>query len=86
MHDRVKPTNPSDEKQQLLLCNDGAAAVEDQLLLVVSAFPTWIDSEREGECKREKDELLVINSKPQIYLPTGMGGGAQRDKENTDIM
>ena len=54
--------------------NDGAAAVEDQLLLVISAFPTWIDLEREWESKREKDELLAINSKPQIYFLIGMGG------------
>lgn len=86
MHDEVKGTNPTDKKKQFLLGNDGAAAVEDQLLLVVSAFPTWIDSERERESKREKDELLVINFKPQIYFLTGMGGGAWGDKENTDIM
>lgn len=59
-------------------------------MLVVSALPTWINSEREreGESKREKeDKLLVINSKPQIYFQTGMGESrAWGVKEDTDIM
>lgn len=55
MHDKVKGTNPTDKKKQFLLGNDGAAAVEDQLLLVVFSFSNL---NRLGKRERAREKKM----------------------------
>lgn len=54
---------PTDKKKQLLLCNDGAAAVGDLILLVPAAFPLWI-----GLCKKTRGESKRTREKKREQI------------------